>query len=139
MAAMHEILAGFDQAKLLELRHRLGVPDDDPIYLYLAGLEYYRQIFDELPERLKATRDDEVRLAAQRLQVEADRMLLDLKAGIHKAAREAIKAEAGAAIGDLHAAVTRLKAVNNQRSKTLYWFSLALIAVSSCAFALRNH
>jgi hypothetical protein len=96
---------------------------------------YYRQIFEELPERLKSIRDEDVRLAAQRLHVEADRMLSDLKTGLHAAAREAIKAETGAAVGDLHAAVTRLRAINGQQSKTLFYFSLALIVVSSCAFA----
>lgn len=82
MDELDELLEGFDQARLLTIKRRLGLPDDDPIWVYLAGLEYYQRLFEAVPRQIRESSDAE----RQRLQAETSQIIARAECTINEAA-----------------------------------------------------
>jgi hypothetical protein len=84
---------GFDSARLLSIKDKLKLPEDDPIWTYIAALENYQRLYEAVPRYIVEAANAE----RERMQTETGLIIAQAHSSMSKAAEEAAKVASGAA------------------------------------------
>jgi hypothetical protein len=84
---------GFDSARLLAIKDKLKLPEDDPIWTYIAALENYQRLYEAVPRYIVEAANAE----RERMQTETGLIIAQAHSTMSKAAEEAAKVASGAA------------------------------------------
>lgn len=112
-----EVLENFDKARLLEIQTRFRIPEDDPIWLYLAALENYQRLFESVPLSIQRA----ATLEKERLEKEVDLISAKTADRITAVSESAAKTASAAADKAAAALVDKLDSALVARSKALAW------------------
>lgn len=114
---MNELLAGFDQARLLEIKARLKLPEDDPIWVYLSALEQYQRLYEAVPRQIREAANAE----RERLIAETEKLSAQTADRITAVAETAAVTASQAADKAAAALVMKLDGALAKHASALAW------------------
>jgi len=108
---------GFDSARLLSIKDKLKLPDDDPIWTYIAALENYQRLYEAVPRYIVEAANAE----RERMQTETGLIIAQANSTMTKAAEEAAGVASEAASKAASKLIENIEQAVEKRAAAAVW------------------
>ena len=122
---------GLNAERLLRVKDQFRIPSDDPIWTYIAALEYYQRIYEAQPKYLIESANAE----RERMQAETNKIIASTHEQISRIASEITASAAKKLVENVGQAIVNRSEKALMRERIAGFISAFILSASAAAFA----